>query len=228
MAVMNFFKKKIVIWGASGHAKVLHEFLGELGYELVALFDNDTNAVSSFPSVPIYHGTTEFLHWKKQQRHPGEIRCLVAIGGWRGHDRLKIQQYLQSQGHTPATVAHPAAYVAKTVRPGVGSQILAGSVIGVDVQMGDACIVNTSASIDHECRLGDGVHVGPGATIAGCVWIGSFSFVGAGATVLPRIRIGNDCIIGAGSVVTCDIPDGVVAYGNPARVVRKNSEQHNG
>jgi sugar O-acyltransferase (sialic acid O-acetyltransferase NeuD family) len=227
MAVMNLLKKKIVMWGASGHAKVLHEFLGELGYELIALFDNDPATVSPFPNVSIYHGINGFLRWKEIQRRPDKVRCLVAIGGSRGHDRLEIQRYLRSQGLIPVMVTHPTAYVAKTARSGIGTQILAGSIISVDVQMGDACIVNTSASIDHECRLGDGVHIAPGATIAGCAWIGNFSFIGAGAVVLPRVRIGNHCIIGAGSVVTRDISNGVVAYGNPARVVRENSEQHN-
>lgn len=228
MVVTKFFRKKLVIWGAGGHAKVLHEFIKELGYELIALFDNDTNAVSPLSGVPLYYGTIGFMDWRKRQRHSHKIRCLVAIGGWRGRDRLQIQRYLQSQGLMPSTVTHPAAYVAKTARTGVGSQILAGCVIGVDVQIGDACIINTSASIDHECQLGDGVHIAPGATIAGCVGIGSFSFVGTGAAILPRVRIGTDCIIGAGSIVTRDIPDGVVAYGCPARVIRKNSEQHNG
>ena len=227
MAVMSLIKKKIVIWGASGHAKVLQEFLGQIGYELIALFDNDPNTVSPFPNVPLYHGTDGFMRWKGQQRHPDKIRCVVAIGGSHGYSRLKIQRYLRSQGLIPVMIAHPASYIANTTRSGPGSQILAGSVIGVDVKMGDACIVNTSASIDHECHLGDGVHIAPGATIAGCVSIGDFSFIGAGAAVLPRVRIGNRCIIGAGSIVTRDIPDGVVAYGNPARVVRNNSEQHN-
>ncbi|MCR4346780.1 MAG: acetyltransferase [Sulfuricaulis sp.] len=227
MALTNLFKKRIVIWGASGHAKVLHEFLGKLGYEIIAAFDNDTNAVSPIPNVPLYHGTDGFQRWKQQQSRPDKVRCLVAIGGWHGYTRLEIQRYLQSQGLIPAIAAHPASYVADTATCGPGSQILAGSVIGVDVQMGDACIVNTSASVDHECRLGDGVHLAPGATIAGCVHIGNFSFIGAGTVVLPRVRIGNHCIIGAGSTVTRDIPDGVVAYGNPAKVVRVNSEQHN-
>lgn len=227
MALTKSHKKKIVIWGASGHARVLHEFLGKLGYELIAVFDNDANTISPFPNIPLYHGTDGFRHWKQQQRRPDQIRCLVAIGGWRGQSRLEIQRYLQAQGLAPAIVAHPASYVAESAKCGAGSQMLAGSIIGVDTQLGDACIVNTSASVDHECRLGDGVHVAPGATVAGCVQIGDFSFIGAGATVLPRIRIGKHCIVGAGSTVMRDIPDGVVAYGTPARVIRVNSEQHN-
>ena len=45
--------------------------------------------------------------------------------------------------------------------------------------------------------------------------------IGAGAIVLPRRTIGEGSIVGAGSIVTRDIPDHVVAFGQPARVVRR-------
>lgn len=56
-------------------------------------------------------------------------------------------------------------------------------------------------------------------TKIGRVTIGSNVFIGAESVVLPGVTIGDNVIIGAGSIVTHDIPDGVVAIGNPARVV---------
>ena len=56
----------------------------------------------------------------------------------------------------------------------------------------------------------------------GCVSIGDFAFIGAGATVLPNLKIGKNSIIGAGAVVTKDVPDNVVVYGNPAKFIREN------
>lgn len=53
------------------------------------------------------------------------------------------------------------------------------------------------------------------------VEIGSDVWVGGGAIICPGVRIGSKSIIGAGSVVTRDIPDGVVAAGNPCRVIRE-------
>jgi maltose O-acetyltransferase len=50
--------------------------------------------------------------------------------------------------------------------------------------------------------------------------IGSDVWVGGGALILPGVRIGSRTVIGAGSVVTRDVPDGVLAVGNPCRVVR--------
>ncbi len=49
--------------------------------------------------------------------------------------------------------------------------------------------------------------------------------IGTHVSVLPGVTIGNDVVIGADSVVNRDIPDGVVAAGNPCRVIRKITEE---
>lgn len=52
------------------------------------------------------------------------------------------------------------------------------------------------------------------------VKIGKRCWIGAGAIILPGVTVGDDTVIGAGSVVTKDIPSGVVAVGNPCRVIK--------
>ena len=55
--------------------------------------------------------------------------------------------------------------------------------------------------------------------------MGNSVWFGAGVIVLPGINIGDDVVIGAGSIVTKDIPSGVIAVGNPCKVIRKITEQ---
>ena len=57
------------------------------------------------------------------------------------------------------------------------------------------------------------------------VHIGDNVWIGGGVIILPGVTIGNNVVIGAGSVVTSDIPDDVVAFGNPCRVVRENKKR---
>jgi len=133
---------------------------------------------------------------------------------------VNIHYFLEQKGLQPVIAVHPTAFVAANARLADGCQGLAHATVCVDVSMSEACIVNTACSIDHEVVLGKGVHVAPGASLAGCVSVGDYSLIGVGAVVLPRIKIGADVIIGAGSVVTKDVPDGVVAFGNPAKVRR--------
>ncbi|HOE95347.1 MAG TPA: sugar O-acetyltransferase [Candidatus Sumerlaeota bacterium] len=59
-----------------------------------------------------------------------------------------------------------------------------------------------------------------GPELGSPVWIEDRVWVGGGAKICPGVRIGRDSVIGAGSVVTRDIPPGVVAAGNPCRVLR--------
>lgn len=61
--------------------------------------------------------------------------------------------------------------------------------------------------------------------VGGASTIGAGSYIGMGALVKEGVRIGSNSIIGMGSVVYGDIPDDVIALGNPARVARPNSDR---
>lgn len=211
---------KLVVWGVSGQARVLAEFAKSNSFEIAAFIDNDPDKGSVLDGISIYHGEDGLDRFLAAQATGSEIFGIAAIGGWRGEDRLMIHRIFSARGIRIANLVHPTAYVAHDAIVGSGAQILARSVVGAAARLGDSVIVNTAASVDHECDLGNGVHVAPGATLAGCVTVGDRSLVGPGAVVIPRIRVGSDTIIGAGAVVTRDLPDGVVAYGAPARVVR--------
>ncbi len=95
---------------------------------------------------------------------------------------------------------------------------------------------------DTHIYVGDNTMFGPNVTVATAghpiepslrldvyqynipVHIGRNCWIGAGAIILPGVTIGDNTVIGAGSVVTNDIPEGVVAFGNPCRIYRKIDE----
>lgn len=209
--------KKLIIWGSSGHAKVLNEFVQIEGYEIIALVDNNPQAVSAIEHVPLFIGATSLENWLTKNSFSDDLYGAVAIGGEHGKDRLNIQKLFFEMNIKPINLLHPSSYIAKDAKLGKGVQILAHATVGTGTEVGNGVIVNTSASIDHECVIQNGVHIGPGAILAGCVEIGECSFIGTGAVVLPRIKIGKNVIVGAGSVVTRDIPDRMTVIGNPAR-----------
>lgn len=96
---------------------------------------------------------------------------------------------------------------------------------------------------DTHIYVGDGTLIAPNVVIAtaghpidpalrgkrlqynASVRIGKNCWIGSGALIMPGVTIGDDTVIGAGSVVTRDIPSGVVAVGNPCRVLRKASQK---
>ena len=101
----------------------------------------------------------------------------------------------------------------RTVRK-TGIEIHPGAVIG------DGCIINTCASVDHDCVLEDFVHIAVGAHVAGTVSIGAGTWIGAGATVSNNLQICGGCMIGAGAVVIKSITESGTYVGVPAEKIK--------
>jgi acetyltransferase EpsM len=178
----------INIYGKGGHAKVV-------------------NSVIKFPKKVMYWDDDDYNDKIKGY-------WVIAIGS--NEARKRIAEKLGNVEYL--TIISDTAITSGNSEIKEGSQILHGSVIQIGTKIGKHCIVNTAASIDHDCILEDFTFVGPNATLCGGVEIGEGSFIGAGAVILPRIKIGKNCMIGAGSVVTKDIPEGWTVYGNPAKI----------
>lgn len=118
-------------------------------------------------------------------------------------------------------------------RPNVAKDLRArGMVVGENFNMLDGVQIDWShcwhVTIGNDVTLAPGVRILAhdastkpylGYTRIAKVDIGNRVFIGAGSIVMPGVRIGNDVVIGAGSIVTKDLPDNVVAFGNPARVM---------
>jgi sugar O-acyltransferase (sialic acid O-acetyltransferase NeuD family) len=209
---------RYVLWGSAGHAKVLASLIALRGGQVLALFDN-REVASVIDGVALHIGEAGFHRWADEAHNLTSVFGLAAIGGHRGRDRIAIHALFRRRGLRLASLVHPDASVCSTVLLGTGTQVLAQAVVAAGTRIGEACIVNHRAGVDHECVLGDGVHIAPGATLCGCVTVGDNVMVGAGAVVLPRLSIGADSMIGAGAVVTQDVPAGVTVAGNPARVL---------
>lgn len=96
-----------------------------------------------------------------------------------------------------------------------------GAIVQACAHIGKHCIINTGASVDHECIIEDFVHISPHSTLCGNVHVGEGAWIGAGTTIIPGVKIGKWSVVGAGSVVTKDIPDGVLAVGNRCKVIKK-------
>ena len=221
---MTINKQKFLIWGAKGHAKVLDEIIRLNNGEVIALIDRDSSLDSPISSLKILEGYQGYSNWLKETRNlysNFKVSAISAIGGEKGKDRLDYLKMFKLDGFETPSLIHPKSHVSDTAVIGENSQICAFAFVGADALVGDACIINTKASIDHESIIGNGVHLAPGATLCGCVKVGNLVFIGASAIILPNLSIGENSIIGAGSIVTRDVPKNVLVYGNPAKIIRK-------
>jgi sugar O-acyltransferase (sialic acid O-acetyltransferase NeuD family) len=95
---------------------------------------------------------------------------------------------------------------------------MAGAVVNAFTKIGRGCIVNTGATIDHDCLLHDFVHISPGVHLAGDVRVSACSWIGIGASIKQGMSIGAKTTVAAGSVVISNIPADSIALGVPAKV----------
>lgn len=221
---MKSSKEKFLIWGAKGHAKVLDEIIRLNGGEVIAIVDKDSSLISPIDNLTILNGYQGYINWLTEIKRSGKefkVSAIAAIGGDKGKDRIDYLKMFQLDGFETPSLIHPKSHVSDTAVIGSNSQICAFAFVGAGSSIGDACIINTKASIDHESIVNDGVHLAPNVTLCGCVKIGKNVFIGVGAIILPNLTIGNNSIVGAGAVVTRDVPANVLVYGNPAKIIKK-------
>lgn len=112
--------------------------------------------------------------------------------------------------------------ISKTVKIGKGVIINCGVIIAGHTTINDYVFINRNVNIGHHTIIGNHSTINPGVNIAGNVIIGNDCQIGMGSTIIDGIKIGNNSIIGAGSLVTKNIPDNVVAYGSPCKIIRVN------
>lgn len=212
---------RVLILGAGGHAQVVADILlrmrdaGAAITPIGYLDDNISLAGHTFLDLPILGRIDEASNIDHDA-------AIVAIG--HNTTRKRIYAALMAQNERLVIARHPRAIVAPDVLIGPGTVICAGVVVNPGSAIGANVILNTGCTIDHHNTIGDHAHIAPGVHLGGDVHIGSGTLVGIGATVIPQRSVGAWSAIGAGSVVTKNMADGVMAAGNPARVIRTIQE----
>jgi sugar O-acyltransferase (sialic acid O-acetyltransferase NeuD family) len=191
----------IILQGGGEHAKVVLDCLLEQGANVLALFD------------PKYHGEL-FGVAQRGQYDPTfapEAKALIAIG-----DNAVRKRVAAITRHSFINAIHSTAIISTRAKVGNGCMVLHGAIVQAQTVIGDHVIINTAASIDHDCEINNFVHIAPRAVLCGRVKVGEGALIGAGAVVLPGISIGAWATVGAGAVVTKDVAEGAILVGNPA------------
>lgn len=160
----------------------------------------------------------------------GAERCIremepvsIALGSKYAAVRYALYVQLRDAGACLVNLIHPSCLVAPSATIGKNVNMMPGCVVGPRVSVGSLCWMYSSVTLEHDTQVEDNVTFGPSVVTSGFVKIGKHAFLGSGAVCIPEIQVGERALIGAGAVMIKDVPDGVVAAGVPARILREVS-----
>lgn len=197
-----------VIIGAGGHASVVAATLRAMQAAIRGFTDRAPGLVGRLVmGLPILGDDSVF-----DELDVGMVRLANGLGiqpRVRGietpnpgtGERRRVFETFARRGFLLPPIVHPSAVIADTARIGDGAQVMAGTVLQAGANVAENAVINSSASIDHDCRIGAHAFIAPGAILCGGVQVGAAALIGAGAVILPGVSIGENAVISAGAVI---------------------------
>lgn len=211
----------VVILGASGHGKVVADTFRAGGVDVIGFLDASKPKGTPWAQSVVLGGDDALSDVLNAHANCG---FFVALGDNSLRQRVVERVLRETPQAKLATCVHPQAVVAAEVLVEPGVAVFAGAVIQPGCTLGQGVLVNTGASLDHDCRMEAYSSLAPGVTTGGNVLVEKGAVVSLGVKIIHGVRIGAHALLGAGALVLQDVPPCAVAYGIPAKVVRKRSQ----
>lgn len=202
--------KSLVMIGGGGHASALLEILLLQGRDIIAVVAPEITVNKKlFKGIKHFKNDNAILNFD-----PDEIELVNGIGAMPYSGlRTKIHTEFKSKFYEFATVIASTANVSAYATITQGAQVLSNATICTGSKIGFGTIVNTSASIDHDCEIDAFCHIAPGVVISGQVHVKESVHIGTGAKIINDIQIGKNTIIGVGANIVKTLPDSAIVYG---------------
>jgi acetyltransferase EpsM len=144
---------------------------------------------------------------------------VLGVGKGPGSDhRRQIVKRIAARGERWASVIDASARVYSGVRVGKGVVVMPGAMINCGATLGDHCVVNTGAIVEHDVQVGEFVQIAPGAAVGGAAVLEKDSYVGLGARIRDHVIVRTGATVAMGAVVVADVGERTTVMGVPARV----------
>ena len=201
------------------------------GDNIITMILDNLYSINNIPNIHIYNNMN--LPILNTFEHDGfnisildnvnmDEYTMLTLGVYQPTHKKKIVETLNPDIEKFINIIHDGLDISYMSKLGRGVLINSKVSIAAHTTIGDFVSINRHVSIGHHTNIGKYCSINPGVNIAGNVTIGEGTTIGMGTNILHQVKIGKNSIIGAGSVVTKDIPDNVVAYGSPCRIIRDN------
>lgn len=207
-------KKKVIVVGSGGHAKVIIDILHEMNvFQIIGITSNSITKGETFFGYPVL-GDDECL----KEFSPNEYQIAIGLGGYRDNNlRDSVYSKTKKLGFNFVNAIHPSAVISKTVNIGEAVVIFPGVTLNTEVSIGNNSIVATGSTIDHETIIGNNVLVSAGVTVGAYTEIMDNALLALGSKIISGVKIGKKAIVAAGAVVVNDVSENDIVFGIPAK-----------
>ena len=214
--------KNIVLIGGGNQSHYTADIINKEGkYNIVGIIDSIHDVGSNRFGYKVLGRQEDIIKLVSKYNIEGGI---ISIGdNW-------VRYYVSSQikkqipDFNFVNEIHPSVVIGDNVKLGEGIVMMAGCIINPKSKVGNFAFFATGAQLDHDCTVGNFSSISAGSITGGYVTLGDFSAITLSVTVLDRLQIGNNTVVGAGSLVLKSLPDNVLAYGNPCKIIRSREK----
>ena len=204
--------RKLIIFGAGGHAVSVANVALSANYEITGFIDANKTG-STLLGYPVASSCELF-------GDPLDHVFAIAVGdNYLRNKYFEVVSKKYPEILFPSLI-HSTAVVSNFSSIGSGSVLMPFSLVGPNTAIQKFCIINSNATIDHDGSMGSFSSLAPGAILGGSVSIGERSAISIGAVIKHGTSIGVDTVLGANSYLNIDLGDCCIAYGSPAKVTR--------
>ncbi len=209
----------VYLLAGGGHAHVVLDALLSDGVQVAGILDPNLTPGERLFGIPVLGGDDYLVGLSAK-----DILLVNGLGANpETSGRAGLFNAMKARGFAFGSVRHRSAITGRECELGEGCQMMAGVVLQCRVRLGNNAVINTRASVDHDCTIGSHAFISPGAILCGDVTVAECAFVGAGAVILPGVSIGESAVVGAGAMVTKPVSAGWIVAGNPAVKIGTNA-----
>lgn len=214
--------KNILIYGASGHAKMIIDSIEKQNnYNIKGFVDSYKPLHLSIYNYKIIGNLDTLPELIKTHNIEGIV---IAVGDNYARQMaykniINIAPQLQF-----VSIIHPTAVIAKDVKIEEGTAVMANAVVNASAKVGKVCILNTASTLGHDSEMADFSSLASGVHIGGNVQIGFCSAISLSATIIQNISIGDYTVVGAASLVLKPIGNYKLAFGSPIHTLKERTK----
>lgn len=200
-----------ILIGAGGHAHACIDVIEQHGqYPIAGLVGSPQEMHDQHLGYSVIATDADLPQLAKEYQY-----AFIVVGQGSSPDtRIRLYRQAKDLGFIMPSVIAPSAYVSQHAHVGAGSMVMHSAVINAGAKVGENCIINTRALLEHDTLVADHCHISTGVILNGSVGVGAGSFLGSRCVIKDGVRLGKNCVVGMGLCVRHDQADNTQFLGH--------------